>query len=261
MLYSTIKVASYKNPLCAAFSAVLLLSMTSCVSNTATVHQNRVNATTANTSDYCQSQDLEATHKNQNTQQRAMSCMLAQLQHYQQKDKTAQQQYFAYKAQAWLNYAIHKDSMYSRSPAGLEAAKSAEVILQALKNGSENDLVLIQDISASSALMRPDLWATLSALKDSGGIISAPREIAFSEVALIWAATDQCEHNSRQAGSQFRMADRWLEQAREAFVNTHDSKASVALEALIVRYYEQYSPFDANDDRCNGQVLPTLDQI
>ena len=261
MLYSTIKVATYKNPICAAFSAVLLLSTTSCVSTTATTLQKSGNITTVDTSDYCQSQDLKATYKNQNSQQRAMSCMLAELQHYQQKDKTAQQQYFAYKAQAWLNYAIHKDSMNSRSPAGLEAAKSAEAILQALKKGSENDLVLIQDISASSALMRPDLWATLSALKDSGGIASAPREIAFSEVALIWAATDQCEHNSRQAGSQFRMADRWLEQAREAFVNAHDSKENVALEGLIVRYYEQYSPFDASGDRCNGQVLPTLDQM
>ena len=257
MLYSTIKVATYKNPICAAFSAVLLLSMTSCVSTL----QNSAHITAIDTSDYCQSQDLEAKYKNQNTQQRAMSCMLAELQNYQQKDKTAQQQYFAYKAQAWLNYAIHKDSMNSRSPAGLEAAQSAEAILQALKKGSENDLVLIQDIPASSALMRPDLWATLSALKDSGGIVSAPREIAFSEVALIWAATDQCEHNSRQAGSQFRMADRWLEQAREAFVNGHDAKANVALEALVVHYYEQYSPFDTSGDRCNGQVLPPLDQM
>ena len=259
MLHSAIKVAMDKKVTYAALSAVLLLSTASCVSTTAT--QNSANIATANTADYCHSQELEVTYKNQNTQQRAMSCMLAELQHYQQKDKTPQQQYLAYKAQAWLNYAIHKDSMNSRSPAGLEAAKSAEAILQALKKGSENDLVLIQNISASSALMRPDLWATLSALKDSGGIASAPREIAFSEVALIWAATDQCEHNSRQAGSQFRMADRWLEQAREAFVNAHNSKENVALEGLIVRYYEQYSPLDASGDRCNGQVLPTLDQM
>ena len=259
MLYSAIKVAIDKKSRYTILSAVLLLSTASCVSTTTT--QNSLNLATVNTSDYCQSQDLEATYKNQNTQQRAMSCILAELQHYQQKDKTAQQQYFAYKAQAWLNYAIHKDSMNSRSLTGLQAAQSAEAILQALKNGSESDIMLIEDIPASSALIRPDLWATLSALKDSGGIVSAPREIAFSEVALIWAANDQCEKNSRQAGTHFRMADRWLEQARESFVNAHDSTTNVALEELIVQYYEQYAPLDSTDDRCTGQVLPPLDQI
>ena len=259
MLHSAIKVAMDKKVTYAALSAVLLLSTASCVSTTAT--QNSANIATANTADYCHSQGLEATYKNQNTQQRAMSCMLAEIQHYQQKDKTPQQQYLAYKAQAWLNYAIHKDSMNSRSLTGTEAGLSAEAILQALKKGSENDIMLIQDIPASSALMRPDLWANLSALKDSGAIINAPRELAFSEVALIWAANEQCAKNSRQAGTHFRMADRWLEQAREAFVNAHDDKTNVAVEALIVRYFEQYAPLDSTNDRCTGQVLPPLDRI
>ena len=259
MLHSAIKVAMDKKVTYAALSAVLLLSTASCVSTTAT--QNSANIATANTADYCHSQELEVTYKNQNTQQRAMSCMLAELQHYQQKDKTPQQQYLAYKAQAWLNYAIHKDSMNSRSLTGLEAAQSAEAILQVLKKGSENDILLIQDIPASSALMRPDLWAMLSALKDSGAIINAPRELAFSEVALIWAANEQCGKKSRQAGTHFRMADRWLEQGREAFVNAHDSKTNVALEELTVRYYEQYAPLDSTNDRCTGQVLPPLDRI
>ena len=260
MLYSAIKVAMNKQVKLATLSAVFLLATASCVSMTAT--QNGANMATAGTNDYCQSQDLESTtYKNQSTQQRAMSCMLAELQHYQQKDKTAQQQYFAYKAQAWLNYAIHKDSMNSRSLTGTDAAQSAEAILQALKKGSENDIMLIQDIPASSALMRPDLWATLSALKDSGAIINAPREVAFSEVALIWAANEQCAKNSRQAGTHFRMADRWLEQAREAFVNGHDSKTNVALEELIVRYYEQYASLDSTNDRCTGQILPKLDLV
>ena len=259
MLHSAIKVAMDKKVTYAALSAVLLLSTASCVSTTAT--QNSANIATANTADYCHSQGLEATYKNQNTQQRAMSCMLAEIQQYQQKDKTPQQQYLAYKAQAWLNYAIHKDSMNSRSLTGTEAGLSAEAILQALKKGSENDIMLIQDIPASSALMRPDLWANLSALKDSGAIINAPRELAFSEVALIWAANEQCAKNSRQAGTHFRMADRWLEQAREAFVNAHDDKTNVAVEALIVRYFEQYAPLDSTNDRCTGQVLPPLDRI
>ena len=57
------------------------------------------------------------------------------------------------------------------------------------------------------------------------------------------------------------MADRWLEQAREAYVNNHDSKTNVALQDLIVRYYKQYAPLDAIADRCAGQILPTVDKI
>ncbi|GAF54696.1 hypothetical protein JCM18901_283 [Psychrobacter sp. JCM 18901] len=103
--------------------------------------------------------------------------------------------------------------------------------------------------------MRPDLWATLSALKDGDGIASAPREMAFSEVALIWAATNQCARGWRESGMHFRMADRWLEQAREAYVNANDSQTNIALEKSIVSYHKQYSPLDASDDICRGQDL------
>jgi len=51
------------------------------------------------------------------------------------------------------------------------------------------------------------------------------------------------------------MADRWLEQAREAYVNENDSQTNVALETSIVSYYKQYAPLDASDDVCRGQDL------
>lgn len=259
MPHTSTQAAGYKKTLYTALSAALLLSMVSCVSTPSTAPKE--NALKA--ADYClSSNDTEtlASTKAQSAQQRAMNCMLNELQTYQQKNMSARQQYFAYKAQAWLNYTTDKDSINSRSDAGVEAAQTAENILQALKNDKVEDLELIEDIPSTSALMRPDLWATLNALKDSGGINSAPREIAFSEVSLIWAASDQCERGAKSSNSHFRMADRWLEQAREAFVNTHDSKANVALEALIVRYYEEYAPLDSSDDTCNGQALTTIDK-
>ena len=258
MLYSAIKAATNKQPIYTALAAVLLLTTAS----SALAVNSDTQAVTLQASNYCHDdlQTQTSAYKYQSTQQRAMSCMLTQLQAYQQKDRTARQQYFAYKAQAWLNYAIHQDSINSRSPAGTYAMQSAETILQALKNDTTQGLDLYQDIPSNSALMRPDLWATLTALKDSDGIGSAPREIAFSEVALIWAATNQCERGSRESGSHFRMADRWLEQAREAYVNAHDSKTNVALENLIVRYYKQYAPLDSSEDVCKGQELSSIAQ-
>lgn len=259
MPHTSTQAAGYKKPLYTVLSAALLLSAVSCVSTTSLTPREN----TLKTADYCLSSNDTGTpppSKAQSAQQRAMKCMLNELQTYQQKNMSARQQYFAYKAQAWLNYASHKNSMNSRSDIGVEAAQTAENILQALKNDKVEELALIDDIPSTSALMRPDLWATLSALKDSGGINSAAREIALSEVSLIWAATDQCERGAKSSNSHFRMADRWLEQAREAFINAHDSRVNVALENLIVRYYEEYAPLDSSDDRCNGQALTKIDK-
>ncbi len=206
------------------------------------------------------SNSKQPNHENpqpQSSRRQNIDCMLTQLRVYQQPTgHSSRQQYFAYKAQAWLNYATHEDSINSRSPAGEYALQSGATILQALKDGTEQNLNLTNDIPSTSALMRPDLWAILSALKDNGGITAAPRELAFSEVALIWAAASHCEHGSRQSGPQFRMADRWLEQAREAYVNANDSEKNVALEAQTVNYYKQFALLDPSDDVCRGQVLP-----
>lgn len=252
------KTNAYKQATYRLLSAVLLL--TTALSAAASSHHTIETATLKNDAYPCANDMQTPSHhsKYQNTHQRAMMCMLTALKNYQQKNMTAHQQYFAYKAQAWIIYAIHQDSMNSRSAAGLQAAQNAETILAALKDGTEQDVNLMPDIPSNSALIRPDLWATLSALKKSDGITSAPRELAFSEISLIWAATNQCERGWRQSSSYFRMADRWLEQAREAYVNAHDAAANVALETLIVSYYDKYAPLDANEDICRGQVLPTI---
>lgn len=196
--------------------------------------------------------------KYQSLRQRTIACMRRQAESYQQPSMSARQRYLAYKVRAWLNYANHEESINSETTAANYALRDAETILQVLQNGTEDRFDLITDIPETSALMRPDLWANLNALKDSGGIDSAPRELAFSEVSLVWAAADHCEHGSRSSGSHFRMADRWLEQAREAFVNANDSAASVAMQELAVSYYQQYKALDPSDDVCRGQVLTSL---
>ena len=256
MFKSVIQAISRKQPIYTALSAAVLLTIVSPVlaeSNTAQIVDKHSTTDCRN-----DAQAQVPSYRYQSNEQRVLNCMVAQLKPYQQTDKTAQQQYLAYKAQAWLNYAIHQDSMNSKSPAGNMATEMAESILQALETDTTQKIALDQDIPAHSALMRPDLWATLSALKDSNGIVSAPREIAFSEVALIWAATNQCERGWRESSMHFRMADRWLEQAREAYVNAHDSQTNVNLEQLIVRYYKQYAPLDTGHDVCRGQVLTPI---
>ena len=189
-----------------------------------------------------------------------LACLSAQLRDYQSRSLTPLQQYFAYKAQAWLTYARFEYGISSESDAGAQALHAGHLLIQALLNSDAENVALITDIPTSSALMRPDLWAQLSALKDSGNVTITPREMALSEVALIWAAADHCEHSWRQSSPQFRMAERWLAQARVAYINNHDSSINAALEDSINNYYQQYAPLDAVDDVCQGQTLTDLDQ-
>ena len=257
MSNAVIKTIACKASVRSTLIALLLLSIVPLASAQDNIAVNTAQLSQVSSDVDCRT-DIDtqpSSYRYQSRQQRVLNCMVKQLQPYQQRDKTARQQYFAYKAQAWLNYAIHQDSMNSRSPAGPLAIEMAESIWQALKHDTIQDIGLQQDIPTTSALMRPDLWATLSALKDTNGIESAPREIAFSEVALIWAATNQCERGWRESGMHFRMADRWLEQAREAYISAHDAQTNVALEQSIVNYYNQYAPLDASDDVCRGQLL------
>lgn len=103
MPHSALQAAPYKKPLYATLSTILLLSTVSCVSNTSLTPKNA----TLNTANYClnskhnESQAQTADDKAQSVQQRAMKCMLNELQTYQQKNMSVRQQYFAYKAQAW----------------------------------------------------------------------------------------------------------------------------------------------------------------
>ena len=184
-----------------------------------------------------------------------MDYMRLQLPVFQQTKTPSPQAYFAYQAQAWLQYAKHENAIDNASAAGIHALQRGSAILQALQDGNEGSLALTSTIPASSALMRPDLWATLSALKTSGGITSAPKAVAFSEVALIWAAADHCKYGANASSAPFRMADYWLQQAREAYVNSHDSPSNVQLESLINRYYQHYAPRAAADDNCSAQAL------
>ena len=259
-------VSVYKLCTRTALSAVMLvasLPLAQAADNNRNKNLAHDTTSTVSTVSYCYDDKVaQNAHANsQQSEQQTIDCMLTELATYQQNSLTTRQQYFAYKAQAWLNYASYENSIKSHSSAGSHALKAAATILQKLQSDADKDLSLTTDIPSTSALMRPDLWATISALKgstlnNSNSEIIAPRELAFSEVALIWAAADQCAHDRRQSGTHFRMAERWLEQAREAYVNAHDSKTNVALENSIVDYYKRYVPLDPQDDICRGQSLP-----
>ena len=153
MFDSAIKAAHIKRSLCVTLPALFSLTfMQPAIAESESIQI----ANSTSMAEYCRddSQAQAHSYRYQSEQQRLLNCIVAQLKPYQQKDKTAAQQYFAYKAQAWLNYAIHQDSMNSRSSAGQVALEMAEPILQALDGDTVKDLSLHQDIPTTSALMR-----------------------------------------------------------------------------------------------------------
>ncbi|WP_367108603.1 hypothetical protein [uncultured Psychrobacter sp.] len=258
----------YKKPLHSMLSALTIVMFSQPVSAVTDTHNSKPAPKTATSQvGYCYSEDRnQYSFSKQNSEdQHTIDCMQTQLSFYQQKDLSARQQYFADKAQAWLDYAAYEDSIGSKTAASSHALAASSMILRALQTNNEQSLSLVTAIPSFSALMRPDLWAIISALKhsalkDDNGIITAPYELAFSEVALIRAAADQCQYGVRQSGTHFRMAERWLEQAREAYVNAHDDQTNMALENLVVDYYQQYAPLDPQDDTCRGQSLASITQ-
>ncbi|WP_367103465.1 hypothetical protein [uncultured Psychrobacter sp.] len=259
----------YKKPLHSMLSALTILMFSQPVSAVTDTHNSKPAPKTATSQvGYCYSEDRnQYSFSKQNSEdQHTIDCMQTQLSFYQQKDLSARQQYFADKAQAWLNYASYENSINNKTMAGSHALAASTMILRALQTNDEQSLSLTTAISSFSALMRPDLWAIISAMKqsaikDDNGSITAPRELAFSEVALVQAAANQCQYGAGQSGAHFRMAERWLEQAREAYVNIHNDQTNVALENLIVDYYQQYAPLDPHDDVCRGQSLPLIKTI
>lgn len=162
----------------------------------------------------------------------------------------------AYKALAWLTYANYEYHMNSRAASKNIAWQNAYTLIDQLaRNQLPADI--LTDVPSHSALMRPDLWAYLSALQEKGANALTPREMAFAEVSLIWAGTEQCTHGWRQSTPHFRMASRYLMQANTAHRN-HYPDDSAVLSDLIQRYYQAYLPLDNQDDVCRGQSLPRL---
>ncbi|MDO5768584.1 MAG: OmpA family protein [Psychrobacter sp.] len=214
----------------------------------------------ARTQNYC-SPEIEAItrHPKKPTQlQYNIDCMMSELKAYQSVEAEGLVPYYAYKAQAWLNYAYHENSEGSMTAAGSNALAEGLTILQALRDKKIDSLLLTSDIPATSAMMRPDLWATLMGLKAHGAVTIAPREMAFSEVKLIWAAAEYCEFGWRHAREHFSAAERWINQSHEAFVGAKSDTEALALEADTVSMFKLYEPLDAKDNQCRGQAIPSM---
>ena len=169
-----------------ALAGMILLTAASSTHAASSNDSTTINSSVKSTYKHClNATDAQTSRsKYKNERRHTINCLQTQLRPYQTAQSTAHQQYYAYKAQAWLNYASHEASIKSHTLAGTQALQAATTILEALQQANEETLSLVTDIPATSALMRPDLWAIISALKDTGGIDSAPRELAFSEVGL-----------------------------------------------------------------------------
>ena len=185
-----------------------------------------------------------------------IDCMMTELKAYQEASQDTSVQYYAYKAQAWLNYAYHENSEGSLTSAGNYALAEALAILQALRDNTSEQLLMTSDIPPTSALMRPDLWATLMTLKQHGGIKVSPREMAFSEVKLVWAASEYCELGWRHAREHFNAAERWINQSRIAVLNSTTDLTASQFDKEVADLFELYEPLDAVDNQCLGQAIP-----
>lgn len=189
-----------------------------------------------------------------------IDCMMTELKSYQQANLTPTIQYTAFKAQAWLSYAQAEASESSFSPAdpaSLDAWQQGVSLLQALRNHQPDSLIDSANIPEYATLLRPDLWATLVTLKQNGATAVAPRELAFSEVKLIWAAAEQCEADWRHAREHFDAAERWLNQTKTAYVDNDGAKLAT-LQTAVAKLQTELTPKVGASPQCQKLDLTAI---
>lgn len=201
---------------------------------------------------YCQGLGEEKKHSRYTSDNRQLiECMLIELAQYRQNELTALQHYFSYKVQGWLNYATYQDSSNHRPQSVKSSIQKAHYILEALRSGQESGLS-IMDTTENAIKVAPELSANLSALKEQGAIELSPRELALGEVAIIWGAQEQCNRGWRKSSPTFRMADRWIRQAHQAYINSkgEQSLESEALQQSIEYHLKLYQSKATETNTC-----------
>ena len=188
------------------------------------------------------------------TRRYEIDCIMTELKQYQQASLDPNIQYTAFKAQAWLSYAAAEDSESSLSPAGNVAWQQGASLLQGLRQQQYESPDSTVSIPSYSTLLRADLWATLLALKQNGAMSLAPRELAFSEVKLIWAAAEECELDWRHSREHFDAAERWLRQAKMTYVNNDGTKLAT-LQADEAHLRTKLIPLISSPGQCQGTHL------
>ena len=86
-----------------------------------------------------------------------------------------------------------------------------------------------------------------------------PRELAFSEVKLIWKASEQYQSGWRHSRKHFGSASRWLDDARQVFASNHSDNEVLKLDGNTTVYLNAFSRmdkgFNGGKDECLGQKL------
>lgn len=215
---------------------------------------------------YCTA-DIEAqtNHpRHVNILRRDIDCMLTALKPYQQLDTSNDADtdpnvpYFAYKAQAWLNYAYSKNIENSLTDAGAYALSEGLTILQLLQENRTDELILTTDVPPTSAIMRADLWATLMALKHNGATVDSPRELAFGEVQLIWAAAEYCDSGWRRSNEHFSAAQKWIEASYDSFINHNTESKALQLQDDASSLFQMFEQLDTGDDQCQEYKITSF---
>lgn len=169
-----------------------------------------------------------------------ITCLKQALKPYQIETQSTQIRYQAYKANAWLSYLNHEKSEASLTTVKKFALSEALAILTALQSNQAEKLPQTTDIPIYSGIGRPDLWATLITIKQAPTFDKLTKQVADSEVKLVWAQAENCEQGWRHANEHFAAVNEWVAAARVAAlnqpnisVNEFTAKENLTLKKLL----------------------------
>lgn len=187
-----------------------------------------------------------------------MICLHEQLAKFQADTQPTVVRYQASKAKAWLIYAAHEKSEGSITQSGRYALREALAIWHGLTTQQVDKLPLSSDILPTSGLQRADLWAALLAMKQTPAAFDlAYKDIANSEVKLIWGEAEYCEMGWIHAREHYSAAARWVRRAEVTALNQDKLELDNYL-ALRQRYLDAMLPIHNSEKTCQGAVLPPI---
>jgi outer membrane protein OmpA-like peptidoglycan-associated protein len=142
--------------------------------------------------------------------------------------------YHLAKARIWLDMATSEYHQTDTSGALLAAITQAETILTALENKQTDISTDMPADFPGSEKVRPDLWEKIASIKNKGDYVCGQRQIAESEVQLIWAGHEKVESGWSHAEAYARIAESSITEAQVAINICNGAAPSVSSNTVVI---------------------------
>lgn len=140
--------------------------------------------------------------------------------------------YHLAKAQCWLDVSFHEYTRNDRSEFPQAALGEAGSLVGAMER-KQSPLPFETPLVNGAAKLRPDLWASTSALKGDAGFFCAQQKIACAEVELVHAGNEFNQQQWRHAKPYVQIAEDLIAEAQSLAASCKPAAVPGAMPAAV----------------------------